>query len=89
MERVVTFTEDPEQTGLTMRLYEGAAQDAGTDAAPRGAATPLSAADAQALVARLPALDGADAVRRIHVAEALSLKRQWAGVEQGGFAKVS
>jgi magnesium chelatase family protein len=34
-------------------------------------------------------LDGSDAVRRIHVAEALSLKRQWAGAEQGGFAKVS
>jgi magnesium chelatase family protein len=34
-------------------------------------------------------LDGAVAVRRIHVAEALSLKRQWAGAEQGGFAKVS
>ncbi|MEQ1707486.1 MAG: ATP-binding protein [Terricaulis sp.] len=34
-------------------------------------------------------LDGAQAVRRIHVAEALSLKRQWAGAEQGGFAKVS
>ena len=32
-------------------------------------------------------LDGADAVRRIHVAEALSLKRQWAGAEQGGFAR--
>jgi magnesium chelatase family protein len=31
-------------------------------------------------------LDGAGAVRRIHIAEALSLKRQWAGVEQGGFA---
>jgi magnesium chelatase family protein len=34
-------------------------------------------------------LDGSDAVRRIHVAEALSLKRQWAGAEQGAFAKVS
>lgn len=32
-------------------------------------------------------LDGADAVRRIHVAEALSLKRQWAGAEQGGFVR--
>jgi len=34
-------------------------------------------------------LDGADAVRRIHIAEALSLKRQWAGADQAGFAKVS
>ncbi len=34
-------------------------------------------------------LDGAEALRRIHIAEALSLKRQWAGAEQGGFAKVS
>ncbi|MBC7769623.1 MAG: ATP-binding protein, partial [Phycisphaerales bacterium] len=34
-------------------------------------------------------LDGADAVRRIHVAEALSLKRQWAGADQASFAKVS
>ena len=34
-------------------------------------------------------LDGAEIVRRIHIAEALSLKRQWAGAEQGGFAKVS
>lgn len=33
-------------------------------------------------------LDRADAVRRIHVAEALSLKRQWAGAESG-FARVS
>ncbi len=34
-------------------------------------------------------LDGSEAVRRIHLAEALSLKRQWAGAEQSGFAKVS
>ena len=34
-------------------------------------------------------LDGADAVRRIHVAEALSLKRRWASADQAGFAKVS
>ena len=34
-------------------------------------------------------LDGSEAVRRIHIAEALSLKRQWAGAEQSGFAKVS
>ena len=34
-------------------------------------------------------LDGSDTVRRIHVAEALSLKRQWASADQAGFAKVS
>jgi len=34
-------------------------------------------------------LDGSDAVRRIHVAEALSLKRQWAGADQGSLARVS
>lgn len=33
-------------------------------------------------------LDGAEAVRRIHIAEALSLKRQWAGAEQGAAAPV-
>lgn len=34
-------------------------------------------------------LDGSDALRRIHIAEALSLKRQWASADQSGFAKVS
>jgi magnesium chelatase family protein len=34
-------------------------------------------------------LDGSAAVRRIHIAEALSLKRQWATPDQPGFAKVS
>jgi magnesium chelatase family protein len=34
-------------------------------------------------------LDGAASVKRIHVAEALSLKRQWAGADQSAFAKVS
>jgi len=34
-------------------------------------------------------LDGSDAVRRIHIAEALSLKRRWASADQAGFAKVS
>ncbi len=32
-------------------------------------------------------LDGAEAIRRIHIAEALSLKRQWAGAEQAGFVR--
>ncbi|HWA01299.1 MAG TPA: YifB family Mg chelatase-like AAA ATPase [Caulobacterales bacterium] len=34
-------------------------------------------------------LDGADGVRRIHVAEALSLKRRWAGAEEAGLAHAS
>jgi magnesium chelatase family protein len=34
-------------------------------------------------------LDGSDAVRRIHIAEALSLKRQWATPNESSFAKVS
>ncbi|MBK8543049.1 MAG: YifB family Mg chelatase-like AAA ATPase [Caulobacteraceae bacterium] len=34
-------------------------------------------------------LDGSDSVRRIHIAEALSLKRQWATPDQAGFARVS
>lgn len=33
-------------------------------------------------------LDGSDAIRRIHIAEALSLKRQWAGAD-GSLARVS
>ena len=33
-------------------------------------------------------VDGANAVRRINVAEALSLKRQWAGAD-GDLARVS
>ncbi|HYD89624.1 MAG TPA: YifB family Mg chelatase-like AAA ATPase [Vitreimonas sp.] len=65
-----------------------------------GAALLAKAAESLALSARayhrtlkvartIADLDGSDAVRRIHVAEALSLKRQWAGAEQGAFAKVS
>lgn len=65
-----------------------------------GAALLAKAAESLALSARayhrtlkvartIADLDGADAVRRIHVAEALSLKRQWAGADQAGFAKVS
>lgn len=34
-------------------------------------------------------LDGADAVRRIHVAEALSLRRHWAGAGESAMARVS
>ena len=65
-----------------------------------GAALLSKAAESLALSARayhrtlkvartIADLDGSQAVRRIHVAEALSLKRQWAGAEQGSFAKVS
>ncbi|MGD9981671.1 MAG: YifB family Mg chelatase-like AAA ATPase [Hyphomonadaceae bacterium] len=65
-----------------------------------GAALLSKAAESLALSARayhrtlkvartIADLDGSDAVRRIHVAEALSLKRQWASPEQVGFAKVS
>ena len=65
-----------------------------------GAALLAKAAESLALSARayhrtlkvartIADLDGADAVRRIHVAEALSLKRRWAGADQAGFAKVS
>lgn len=65
-----------------------------------GAALLSKAAEALSLSARayhrtmkvarsIADLDGAAGVRRIHVAEALSLRRQWAGAEQGGFARVS
>jgi magnesium chelatase family protein len=65
-----------------------------------GAALLSKAAESLALSARayhrtlkvarsIADLDGAAGVRRIHIAEALSLKHQWAGAEQGAFAKVS
>ena len=65
-----------------------------------GAALLAKAAESLALSARayhrtlkvartVADLDGSDAVRRIHVAEALSLKRQWAGADQGSLARVS
>lgn len=65
-----------------------------------GAALLSKAAESLALSARayhrtlkvartIADLDGSQAVRRIHVAEALSLKRQWAGADQSGFARVS
>jgi len=65
-----------------------------------GAALLSKAAESLALSARayhrtlkvgrtIADLDGSDAVRRIHIAEALSLKRQWAGADQGAFARVS
>ncbi len=65
-----------------------------------GAALLSKAAESLALSARayhrtlkvartIADLDGAEGIRRIHVAEALSLKRQWAGADQSGFARVS
>ncbi len=65
-----------------------------------GAALLAKAAETLALSARayhrtlkvartIADLDGSDGVRRIHVAEALSLKRQWAGAEQGGLVRAS
>jgi magnesium chelatase family protein len=64
-----------------------------------GAALLSKAAESLALSARayhrtlkvarsIADLDGADGVRRIHIAEALSLRRQWAGAEQNGLARV-
>jgi magnesium chelatase family protein len=66
----------------------------------QGAALLAKAAETLALSARayhrtlkvartIADLDGADGVRRIHVAEALSLKRQWAGAEQGALVRAS
>lgn len=65
-----------------------------------GAALLSKAAESLALSARayhrtlkvartIADLDGSEAVRRIHIAEALSLRRQWAGADQTGFARVS
>lgn len=65
-----------------------------------GAALLAKAAESLALSARayhrtlkvartIADLDGSEAVRRIHVAEALSLKRQWASPGEEQFAKVS
>jgi magnesium chelatase family protein len=65
-----------------------------------GAALLSKAAETMALSARayhrtlkvarsIADLDGGAGVRRIHIAEALSLKRQWAGAEQGALSRVS
>jgi magnesium chelatase family protein len=85
--------------GLNAVLDLQALEKAAAPDAP-GAALLAKAAETLSLSARayhrtlkvartIADLDGADAVRRLHVAEALSLKRQWAGAEQGEFAKVS
>ncbi|MEZ5957657.1 MAG: YifB family Mg chelatase-like AAA ATPase [Hyphomonadaceae bacterium] len=85
--------------GLNATLDLDALERLATPDAP-GAALLSKAAESLALSARayhrtlkvartIADLDGSDAVRRIHIAEALSLKRQWASADQGGFAKVS
>lgn len=85
--------------GLNAVLDQPSLEKIATPDAP-GAALLAKAAESLALSARayhrtlkvartIADLDGSDGVRRIHVAEALSLKRQWAGAEQPGFAKVS
>ncbi len=86
-------------SGLNALLALDALEKLAAPDAP-GAALLSKAAETLALSARayhrtlkvartIADLDGSDAVRRIHVAEALSLKRQWAGAEQGQIAKVS
>ncbi|WP_395647192.1 YifB family Mg chelatase-like AAA ATPase [Terricaulis sp.] len=85
--------------GLNAILDLDALERVATPDAP-GAALLAKAAESLALSARafhrtlkvarsIADLDGAEAVKRIHVAEALSLKRQWATPDQLGFAKVS
>lgn len=65
-----------------------------------GAALLAKAAESLALSARayhrtlkvartIADLDGSETVRRIHIAEALSLKRQWATPDTASFARVS
>jgi magnesium chelatase family protein len=85
--------------GLNAVLDLDALEKVASPDAP-GAALLSKAAESLALSARayhrtlkvartIADLDGSEAVRRIHVAEALSLKRQWASADQGGFARVS
>ncbi|ANP46252.1 hypothetical protein ATE48_10145 [Candidatus Viadribacter manganicus] len=85
--------------GLNAMLDMPALERHTTPDAP-GAALLAKAAESLSLSARayhrtlkvsrtIADLDGSDAVRRIHVAEALSLKRRWASADQAGFARVS
>ena len=86
--------------GLNSRLSLDSLEKLAAPDAP-GAALLSKAAETLSLSARayhrtmkvarsIADLDGADAVKRIHIAEALSLRRHWAGAEQGGaIAKVS
>ena len=85
--------------GLNAVLDLSALERLATPDAP-GAALLAKAAEQLALSARayhrtlkvarsIADLDGAEGVKHIHVAEALSLKRQWAGTEAGGLAQAS
>ncbi len=85
--------------GLNATLDLDALERLATPDAP-GAALLSKAAESLSLSARayhrtlkvarsIADLDGSEAVRRIHIAEALSLKRQWASADQSGFARVS
>jgi len=87
------------KAGLNATLDLEALERIATPDSP-GAALLAKAAESLSLSARayhrtlkvgrtIADLDGSDAVRRIHIAEALSLKRQWASADQGGFARVS
>jgi magnesium chelatase family protein len=84
--------------GVNATLSLDALENVAAPDAP-GAALLSKAAESLALSARayhrtlkvarsIADLDGADGVRRIHIAEALSLRRQWAGAEQNGLARV-
>lgn len=55
----VEFRDDPDKTGLGMRLYEAGAPNAGLDRAALAPATALSDKEAAALLARLPAPEAA------------------------------
>lgn len=85
------------EQGLNSALDLDALERVAAPDAP-GAALLSKAAEQLALSARayhrtlkvarsIADLDGAEGVRRIHVAEALSLRRQWAGAEQGGLVR--
>ncbi|MEZ5959659.1 MAG: YifB family Mg chelatase-like AAA ATPase [Hyphomonadaceae bacterium] len=87
------------KAGLNATLDLESLERTATPDAP-GAALLAKAAESLSLSARayhrtlkvgrtIADLDGSDAVRRIHIAEALSLKRQWASADQSGFARVS
>ena len=85
--------------GLNATLSLDALERLASPDAP-GAALLAKAAESLSLSARayhrtlkvartIADLDGSDAVRRVHIAEALSLKRRWASADQAGFARVS
>ena len=53
----VSFTPDPVEDGLVVRLFDAEAPPPGSDPLTRPPATPLDAAAATALLARMPALE--------------------------------